>query len=269
MYKDVELYSLMKQYYKNYYLNDLKLNDWESRFENNRIGEEEKLGSKVSKYFINRKIDLNNKQILVVGGGTGAEVFYIYKNFKNTSVFTIEPFKDAIRILNKKAELLNFPIENIKQAFSENLPFDNNSFDIVICFTVLEHVNDVEKSIQEMYRVCNENGVVMIETPNYLFPEEQHYKVTIFPPNISKVLARLNLKLYGKYTNFFESLNFFNVNDIDKILIKNNFYYSRKDEKYLKYSGWKSFIKYFIKYLFSWILGIPRNQLIYIEKKSK
>ena len=267
MYKNIELYNLMKQYYKNYYLNDLKLYDWENRFENNRIDEEEKIGSKVSEYFIDEKIDLNNKKILVVGGGTGAEVFYMYNHYKNVNIFTIEPFDDAIKILNKKAELLNFPIENIKQAFSEDIPFEDNYFDIIICFTVLEHVNDVEKSIQEMYRVCSKDGIVMIETPNYLFPEEQHYKVTLFPPNISKSLARLNLKLYGKYTSFFETLNFFNVNYIDEILIKNQIDFYRKDEKYLKYSGWKSFIKYFIRYIYSWILGITRNQLIFIQKR--
>jgi ubiquinone/menaquinone biosynthesis C-methylase UbiE len=267
MYKNKELYNLMKQYYKNYYQSNLKFNDWENRFRNNRIDEEEKLGTKVSEYFIDEKIDLNNKNILVVGGGTGAEVYYMYKNYKNVNIYTVEPFNDAIEILNKKAELLNFPMNNIKQAFSEDLPFEDNFFDIIICFTVLEHVNDVEKSILEMYRVSKKNGLIMIETPNYLFLEEQHYRVTIFPPSISKSIARLNLKLYGRYTDFFETLNFFNVKDIDNILTKYKMQYKRKDEKYLKYTGWKSFIRYFIRYMYSWAFGITRNQLIFIRKK--
>jgi ubiquinone/menaquinone biosynthesis C-methylase UbiE len=266
MYKNKELYNLMKQYYKNYYLGDLKLNDWESRFENNRIEEEEKLGSKVAMYFNDNNINLNNKKILVVGGGTGAEVFYLYQNYTDVDVHTIEPFDDAINILNKKTELLNFPKNNIKKSFSEDLPFEDNYFDIVICFTVLEHVSSVENSILEMYRVVKGKGWIMIETPNYLFPEEQHYKVTIFPPRMSKTLARLNLKMYGRYTDFFESLNFFSDSDLDTLLVKNNIEYIRKEQNYLKYAGWKSFIRYFPRYVFSWIFGVTRNQLIFISK---
>jgi 2-polyprenyl-3-methyl-5-hydroxy-6-metoxy-1,4-benzoquinol methylase len=164
---------------------------------------------------------------------------------------------------------LGFPLENIKQSYSENIPFKDNFFDIIICFTVLEHVNNVEKSITEMHRTTNVGGIIMIETPNYLFPEEQHYKVTLFPPRISKTLARINLKIYGKYTDFFEILNFFSARDLDKILTMNNFTYIRKDQKYLKYIGWKSFIRYFPRYIFSWLFGVSRNQLIFIYKKEK
>jgi len=267
MYQNTELYNLMRQYYKNYYLNNLKLSDWERRFEINRVNEEEKLGSKIVSCFETENIELNNQTILVVGGGTGAEIFYIYKNYKKVNIYTIEPFKNAIEILNFKAQILGFPLENIKQSFSEKLPFEDDYFDIVICFTVLEHVSNVERSILEMYRVAKCGGVIMIETPNYLFPEEQHYKVTIFPPKLSKFLARLNLKIYGRYTNFFETLNFFSIKDIDNILHKYNFKYERKDDKYIKYSGWKTFLKYFVRYLFSWIFGIPRNQLIFIKKQ--
>ena len=256
----------MKNYYKNYYLGELKLFDWEERFENNRINEEDQLGSKVASYIEDQQFDFTDKTILIVGGGTGAEIYYIYNNYKNVNIYTIEPFEDAINILNLKADILNFPLENIKQSFAENLPFENNYFDIVICFTVLEHVNHVEKSILEMYRVTKCKGIIMIETPNYLFPEEQHYKVTLFPPKLSKTLARLNLKLYGRYTGFFETLNFFSSKDIDEILHKYNFDYERKDEKYLKYCGWKSFIRYFVRYMFSWVFGISRNQLVFIKK---
>ena len=106
---------------------------------------------------------------------------------------------------------------------------------------------------------------MMIETPNYLFPEEQHYKVMIFPPKISKRLARLNLKAIGKYTDFFESLNFFSAHDIDKIMNKNGMPFERIDPK-IKYVNIKTLIRYLPKYLFGWIFKIPRNQLIFITK---
>ncbi len=267
IYKNKQLYNLMRQFYKNYYLDTLKLSDWEYRFENYRIEEESVLGGKVVSYLKRQDVSLNNKKILIVGGGTGAEAFYINETFKDSCVYIVEPSKYAIEILNLKASLLNFPLKNIEKSFAEGLPFEDDYFDIVICYTVLEHVQNVEKSIIEMHRVVKSKGVVMIETPNYLFPEEQHYKVIIFPPKISKLLARINLKLRGRYTNFFESLNFFSAHDIDQLLIKNGISYIRKDQIYLKCASFKAFLRYFPKYVFSWVFRISRNQLIFIYKR--
>jgi ubiquinone/menaquinone biosynthesis C-methylase UbiE len=265
IYENKELYDLVRSFYKEYYSKTLKLSDWESRFNTYRINEEEKLGKKVVTFFEQQQISLNNKKILIVGGGSGAEFFYINQTYSESLVYTVDPCMKAVEIMNFKADLLGIPLDNIKVAYSEKLPFESNFFDIVICYTVLEHVKDVEKSLLEMYRVAKIKGKIMIETPNYLFPEEQHYKVMIFPPKISKRLARLNLKVIGKYTDFFESLNFFSAHDIDKIMNKNNMPFERIDLQ-IKYVNFKTFIRYFPKYLFGWMFKISRNQLIFITK---
>lgn len=41
---------------------------------------------------------------------------------------------------------------------SENLPFDDNSLDVVIAVNSLDHVDDVKKTIQEIMRVLKPNG---------------------------------------------------------------------------------------------------------------
>lgn len=268
LYDNKELYILMKEYYKDYYFNALKLDDWEERFIKNRINEEEKIGIKAIELLKLGNVVLDNQRVLVVGAGTGAELFYLEKNYKNLELYAIEPYSKAIEILELKSKFLNFPFKNIHQCFSEDLPFENGYFDLIICFTVLEHVNDVEKTILEMNRVLSNSGIIMIEAPNYLFPEEQHYKVSIFPPRISKKIARLNLKLYSKYTSFFETLNFFSSNDIDIILNKYNFEYDRKEEKYMKFTNFKSLFKYSHMYLYNWITSVNRNQLLFIKKNQ-
>jgi len=48
----------------------------------------------------------------------------------------------------------------------ESLPFNNNTFNIVVCVDVLEHVNDVKKVISEISRVLKSGGLFLFDTIN-------------------------------------------------------------------------------------------------------
>lgn len=50
-------------------------------------------------------------------------------------------------------------------ADGKNLPFKNNSFDVVVLESVLEHVDEAEKVISESYRVLKKGGVIYISIP--------------------------------------------------------------------------------------------------------
>ena len=49
---------------------------------------------------------------------------------------------------------------------SKKLPFENNSFDIVVCLEGIEHLIDPVDFIKEVSRVCKDGGKVFISTPN-------------------------------------------------------------------------------------------------------
>jgi len=53
----------------------------------------------------------------------------------------------------------------ILQGSAENLPFENESFDIVFCSHVLEHVTNQTKSLAEIKRVTKNNGTIIIGMP--------------------------------------------------------------------------------------------------------
>ena len=53
----------------------------------------------------------------------------------------------------------------IIQGSAENLPFPLENFDVVFCSHVLEHVNDEQKSLQEIARVVKKDGIVIIGMP--------------------------------------------------------------------------------------------------------
>lgn len=47
------------------------------------------------------------------------------------------------------------------------LPFRDSSFDRVYLIHVIEHVEDVVKTVEELHRVCRAGGVIRLETPHY------------------------------------------------------------------------------------------------------
>ncbi len=55
---------------------------------------------------------------------------------------------------------------NYQQAPAENLPFTDDSFDLITCCDVLEHVDDLAKSIAEISRVLRPGGVFVYDTVN-------------------------------------------------------------------------------------------------------
>ncbi len=57
------------------------------------------------------------------------------------------------------------------------LPFEDRTFDIVICNHVLEHVPDQPAHLLEIRRVLKDEGVCYLATPNRNFPIEPHYKI--------------------------------------------------------------------------------------------
>ena len=57
------------------------------------------------------------------------------------------------------------------------LPFEDASFDLVVCFETIEHVDDPERVLSELDRVLAADGLLLVSTPNkhqYLVENEYH-----------------------------------------------------------------------------------------------
>ena len=59
---------------------------------------------------------------------------------------------------------LDSPIADVK-ADIINLPFNDNSFDIVFCNHVLEHIQDDKTAMKELYRVMRKGGMGIFQIP--------------------------------------------------------------------------------------------------------
>ncbi|WP_416223808.1 class I SAM-dependent methyltransferase [Thermoflexus sp.] len=73
------------------------------------------------------------------------------------------------------------------------LPFPNDSFDLIICAQVYEHVPDWRCLLQEIHRVLRPGGVCFFSGPNRWFPIEEHYGIPFlswFPRFIANRIVR-------------------------------------------------------------------------------
>lgn len=72
-----------------------------------------------------------------------------------------------------------------------NIPFESETFDVVISFETIEHITDHQKMVSEIKRVLNRNGILIISTPeksiysdmaNYANPyhEKELYEAEFF-----------------------------------------------------------------------------------------
>lgn len=53
----------------------------------------------------------------------------------------------------------------VLQADARSLPFKNNTFDLVVCLDVLEHIVEEEQVVSEIYRVLKPSGKFIISVP--------------------------------------------------------------------------------------------------------
>ena len=66
---------------------------------------------------------------------------------------------------------LDMPTAMVKMDIT-NITFDDNTFDVVICNHVLEHIPDDTKAMSELYRVLKPGGWAVLETP--MLPNEEY-----------------------------------------------------------------------------------------------
>lgn len=255
------------EYYLAYYRDAQGHKDYEQRIQD-RINEDITFKDSIERYkdmipfFYEEKVD---QKILIDGAGTGQELVNFHQMGYETHA--IEPFEPAIEILNLKAEYYNIPKERIKKAFAESLPYKNNFFDMVWCWTVLEHVKDYDKSIREIVRVLKPGGWAFMVMPDYRQIFEPHYRV-YFPMFLPRFIFKIYLKIIGRPSRFFQEdvnsinslkvLNILQSENVISMQLHNNW----SDEWLNHRTKGMSAIYYFYK-----LTGIPRDQIWLIKKK--
>jgi ubiquinone/menaquinone biosynthesis C-methylase UbiE len=153
------------------------------------------------------KITPKNK-ILELGSATGTLSEYLSKRYKVTSV-DMSP-KMIERAKNR------YPHIDFQVANASNLPFENETFDVVLASSLINVVDNKQQVLSEMLRVCKRGGSVILLFPLDGFTNEELSKVSIafelegfskmalkMWHKLAKKISLDSLELLSKESNFY------------------------------------------------------------------
>jgi len=102
-----------------------------------------------------------NYKVLEVGCGSGKNLRYLSKQY-NCKCYGLEPNQELVNKLNNDHLKNGYNIKFV-YSFSNHLEFEDNDFDLVICWSVLHWVNrnQILQSIGEMLRVTQKYILIM------------------------------------------------------------------------------------------------------------
>ena len=194
--------------------------------------------------------------ILDLGCGTGEFLFGCKKIGWQTT--GIEPSEIA-----RNQAIKNLKLDVKKE--TELTKFKNDSFDIITLWHVLEHIENLEDIIKNLYRILKPNGTIFIAVPNLNSYDANYYKSFWAAYDVPIHLWHFSKKTISLI---------FKKNKLrlvkTKPLIFDSFYVSLLSEKYKKNKAkyFKAFLIGFISNIVGVFSSKGHSSNIYIFKKK-
>ena len=145
-----------------------------------------------------------------------------FTSSKKIKTLHIAPEQCFLKIFKKQKNLdyitsdLESPIADVKADIC-NLPFKNDSFDVVFCNHVLEHIPDDKKAMQELFRVLKKGGFGVFQIPQDMSRENTFEDASITDKKErTKIFGQYDhVRVYGRdYFNKLRSVGF-KVDEVD------------------------------------------------------
>ncbi len=166
----------------------------------------------------------NPKQILDIATGTG-DLAIMLANINPDKIIGLDISEGMLKIAKQKVAEANLT-ETIEMIVgdSENIPFDDNTFDAITVSFGVRNFADLDKGLQEIRRVLKPLGtLVVLETSvptKFPYKQGYHFHTSVILP----IIGRLFSKDKVAYSYLSESANYFPFGEkFNNILLKNRF----------------------------------------------
>lgn len=100
--------------------------------------------------------------VLEIGCGAGATLAKIKYLWPNSKTYGVEISDKVAKLADNYSEVIVGDIENL------TLPYDKETFDVIICGDVLEHLRDPEATLKNMYGLLKRGGSLLASIPNVM-----------------------------------------------------------------------------------------------------
>lgn len=155
---------------------------------------------------------VRNKSILDFGCGTGYGSHFLSQYC--THVTAIDISHEAIKYGESNYKAANLEFKKVSPIEHGRLPFEDKTFETVVSFQVLEHLADLQKYFDEIWRVLKDDGVLVLATPDRstrLFKGQK-------PWNVFHLHEYRPGELADKMQMRFESIKLFGMSARDDLL---------------------------------------------------
>lgn len=141
---------------------------------------------------------LSEKEVLDIGASTGIISNYLAEHVHH--VWGVDIDQAALEYAQEhRHDKADFKVDD-----SLNLSFANETFDIVICAQIYEHVPCAQTLFDEIYRVLKPGGVCFLSALNKFKVMEPHYRLP-FLSYLPKPLAHKYLQWTKKGSYYYET----------------------------------------------------------------
>lgn len=119
--------------------------------------------------------------------------------------FGVDISRYAIGIAKEMLPTATFKVWNAE----DNLPFEEDFFDIILLKDVLEHLEDPKAALENIWRVLKKDGILYITTPNlniirakiFRYADEKEHHISLFPhSDLVMLLNDLGFKIVEHWT---------------------------------------------------------------------
>ncbi|MCF7800142.1 class I SAM-dependent methyltransferase [Candidatus Babeliales bacterium] len=196
-----------------------------------------------------------DKKVLEVGVGAGTDFLQWVR--AGAHAHGIDLTQEAINNNSKRLKFYNLKAQDLKVADAENLPYEDNAFDLVYSWGVIHHSPDTFKCLQEIVRVTKKSGKIkiMIYNKHSLFAYYRWFLAAFlkgkFFKSLDKVLFYDQESLGTKAYTFKQTQKM--LKKLSVKILQHKATVTQHDLLYYK----SNFFKFFA-YLFACILGWNR-----------
>ncbi|PYM29404.1 MAG: hypothetical protein DME15_20610 [Candidatus Rokuibacteriota bacterium] len=148
----------LETYYVHYYRDTLAISGWRDLVEV-RLADEAHEGRRLERLERVLGRPVRGRRLLNVGCGPGG--FSAIAHRAGAEVWGVDASPEAVALAAVRT-----PNAHALLAEAEALPLPDRSFDIVYCYSTLEHVTSARRAVCEMVRVLRPDGVLYLHTPN-------------------------------------------------------------------------------------------------------
>jgi len=172
--------------------------------------------------YIKQRYNIEGNKLLDLGCGMGE--FAVFLALQGYDVVGIDMDEKQLKIARVLSEE-NGRVAKFIRRDATDLPFADEKFNLVICFDIFEHIENLTPVLKELYRVTEKNSAIFVRFPNKLKLVDDHTGLSLLPL-LPKKTWGLYLNIFGKNRKYYQEglgIHYRTCQNVLKIAIKCGF----------------------------------------------